>query len=320
MIFYYKRCLYSTNIAKHLTNKSRIMAKKLLGVFLALLISWGLDAHAQGTISGKVVASSNGQPVSGASVLIKGKTTGASTSPEGVFTIAAKVGDVLVVSGVGIQTYEYEVKRPGMQLISVEVETTQLNEVVVTALGIKKDRKKLGYAIQDIKGDALTTARETNVVNQLAGKIAGVTVVGSPSGVGGSSRVTIRGERSVDLNKNQPLYVIDGVPISNSITGANGRNNMEVDFGNGAGFVNPDDIESISVLKGPAASALYGSRAANGVIVIKTKSGARSKGIGVEVSSNFTAQNPLVLPEYQTVYGQGCVCQRGRCRLDRWNG
>lgn len=281
------------------------MTRKLFGLFISLLLSWALDVHAQGTISGKVVAASNNQPVSGASVLLKGKTSGASTNPEGVFSIAAKVGDVLVVSGVGIQTYEHVIKQGGLQLISVEVEATQLNEVVVTALGIKKERKKLGYAIQDIKGEALTTARETNVVNQLAGKIAGVTVVGSPSGVGGSSRVTIRGERSVDLNKNQPLYVIDGVPISNSITGGSGRNNLDVDFGNGAGFINPDDIESISVLKGPAASALYGSRAANGVILIKTKTGARSKGIGVEVSSNVTMQNPLVLPKYQTVYGQG---------------
>jgi TonB-linked SusC/RagA family outer membrane protein len=139
----------------------------------------------------------------------------------------------------------------------------------------------------------------------LAGKVAGVTVVGSNSGVGGSARVTIRGERSVDLNKNQPLYVVDGVPISNAVVGSNGRNNLEVDFGNGAGFINPDDIESMSVLKGASASALYGSRAANGVIVIKTKSGSRSKGIGVEVSSNYVASTPLKLPEYQTKYGQG---------------
>jgi TonB-linked SusC/RagA family outer membrane protein len=180
-----------------------------------------------------------------------------------------------------------------------------MNEVVVTALGIRKETKRLGYAIQEIKGDALTTARETNVVNQLAGKIAGVTVVGSPSGIGGSARVTIRGERSVDLNKNQPLYVVDGVPITNGLTGGSGRNNLEVDFGNGAGFINPDDIESLTVLKGPAASALYGSRAANGVILIKTKSGKSGKGIGVEVGSNITLETPLKLPEYQNKYGQG---------------
>ncbi|MFN7280628.1 MAG: SusC/RagA family TonB-linked outer membrane protein, partial [bacterium] len=200
---------------------------------------------------------------------------------------------------------EYTISNEGLQTIRVETQEGRLEEVVVTALGIRKDRKKLGYAIQDIKGDALTSARETNVVNQLAGKVAGVTVVGSNSGIGGSARVTIRGERSVDMNKNQPLYVVDGVPISNSVTGSNGRNNLEVDYGNGAGFVNPEDIESISVLKGPADSALYGSRAANGVIMIKTKSGARSKGMGVEINSNYTLQSALKLPEYQTVYGQG---------------
>lgn len=254
---------------------------------------------------GKVIAASNNQPVSGASVILKGKSKGVSTNVDGVFNIEASMGDVLLVSGVGVKNLEHTITGTGIQVIVVDAEISELNEVVVTALGIKKDRKKLGYAIQDIKGEALTVARETNVVNQLAGKVAGVTVVGSNSGVGGSARVTIRGERSVDLNKNQPLYVIDGVPISNAIVGSNGRGNLEVDYGNGAGFINPDDIESMSVLKGASASALYGSRAANGVIVIKTKSGSRSKGIGVEVSSNYVASTPLKLPKYQTVYGQG---------------
>jgi TonB-linked SusC/RagA family outer membrane protein len=262
-------------------------------------------AFAQKNVIGKVIAASNNQPVSGASVILKGKPKGVSTNVDGVFSIEAAMGDVLLVSGVGVKNQEHMIAGAGLQVIVVEAEISELNEVVVTALGIKKDRKKLGYAIQDIKGEALTVARETNVVNQLAGKVAGVTVVGSNSGVGGSARVTIRGERSVDLNKNQPLYVVDGVPISNAVVGSNGRNNLEVDFGNGAGFINPDDIESISVLKGASASALYGSRAANGVIVIKTKTGSRSKGIGVEVSSNYVASTPLKLPEYQTTYGQG---------------
>jgi len=275
-------------------------------LFTLLLTIFSVQfTYAQKGISGKVLSASTNQPVAGASVMVKGKSIGASTSVDGIFTIEAKQGDVLVISGVGIQSKEHTINDNGYQYINVEVEAGQLNEVVVTALGIRKDKRKLGYALQDIKGDALTVARETNVVNQLAGKVAGVTVVGSNSGVGGSSRVTIRGERSVDLNKNQPLYVIDGVPISNAVVGSNGRNNLEVDFGNGAGFINPDDIESISVLKGASASALYGSRAANGVIVIKTKSGSKSKGIGVEVSSNYVASTPLKLPEYQTTYGQG---------------
>jgi TonB-linked SusC/RagA family outer membrane protein len=269
---------------------------------LALMCQYAL---AQKGINGRVVSASNNQPISGASILIKGKTIGVSTNVDGMFSINANQGDILIISGVGVKNTEFTVTGSGPLFISVDVDASELNEVVVTALGIRKDRKKLGYAIQDVKGDALTVARESNVVNQLAGKVAGVTVVGSNSGVGGSARVTIRGERSVDLNKNQPLYVVDGVPISNAVVGSNGRSNLEVDFGNGAGFVNPDDIESISVLKGASASALYGSRAANGVIVIKTKSGSRSKGIGVEVSSNYVASTALKLPEYQTVYGQG---------------
>ena len=274
----------------------------LLPIFIGIFMQ---SVVAQTTLRGRILSSENGQPVSGISVVLKGSVSGTSTTPDGSFAIKAKKGDVLVLSGVGIKGLEYTITDDGLQTIRVETQEGRLEEVVVTALGIRKDRKKLGYAIQDIKGDALTSARETNVVNQLAGKVAGVTVVGSNSGIGGSARVTIRGERSVDMNKNQPLYVVDGVPISNSVTGSNGRSNLEVDFGNGAGFVNPDDIESISVLKGPAASALYGSRAANGVIMIKTKSGARAKGMGVEINSNYTLQSALKLPEYQTVYGQG---------------
>ena len=282
------------------------MRKTFLHFLLLVVVTLSSSnlLFAQKGISGKIVGVSNNQAVSGASVLVKGKNIGASTSVDGNFSIDAKQGDILVITGIGVKAKEHVVTT-GFQLISVDVETADLNEVVVTALGIRKDKRKLGYALQEVKGDALTVARETNVVNQLAGKVAGVTVVGSNSGVGGSSRVTIRGERSVDLNKNQPLYVIDGVPISNAVVGSNGRNNLEVDFGNGAGFINPDDIETISVLKGASASALYGSRAANGVIVIKTKSGSRSKGIGVEVSSNYVVSNPLKLPKYQTVYGQG---------------
>jgi TonB-linked SusC/RagA family outer membrane protein len=280
------------------TSIKSLLLPMMIGLFMQSVV-------AQTTLRGRVLSSDNGQPVSGISVVVKGGTGGTSTTPDGSFGIKAKKGDVIVLSGVGIKMMEYTITDDGLQTIRVETEAGRLEEVVVTALGIRKDRKKLGYAIQDIKGDALTSARETNVVNQLAGKVAGVTVVGSNSGIGGSARVTIRGERSVDMNKNQPLYVVDGVPISNSVTGSNGRNNLEVDYGNGAGFVNPDDIESISVLKGPAASALYGSRAANGVIMIKTKSGARSKGMGVEINSNYTLQSALKLPEYQTVYGQG---------------
>jgi TonB-linked SusC/RagA family outer membrane protein len=267
-----------------------------------ILIISSLFAFSQNRVTGRIVSADN-QPVPFATISVKGTDTQVSSNENGTFNIDAKNTDMLIISNVGYSTMEVRAENAG--IIRLAQTTNDLNEVVVTALGIKKEKKKLGYAIQEVKGDELTIARESNVVNQLAGKVAGVTVVGSPSGIGGSARVTIRGERSVDLNKNQPLYVIDGVPVSNSITGGAGRNNLEVDFGNGAGFINPDDVESMSVLKGPAASALYGSRAANGVILIKTKSGKRSKGIGVEVNSNYTMENALKLPKYQTKYGQG---------------
>jgi TonB-linked SusC/RagA family outer membrane protein len=262
------------------------------------------SAFAQNSFKGKVSDAATGNAVAGATItVVKTKAT-TTTDGTGSFTVNATIGDQIIVSSVGFSNKTLTIV-DGALLIQLTAKTEVLDEVVVTALGIKREKKKLGYASQELKGENLTVARETNVVSQLAGKIAGVTVVGGNSGIGGSARVTIRGERSVDLNKNQPLYVIDGVPISNSIVGANGRGNMEVDFGNGAGFVNPDDVESINVLKGPAASALYGSRAANGVIVIKTKSGKSSKGLGVELNSNVTLENALKLPEFQNVYGQG---------------
>jgi TonB-linked SusC/RagA family outer membrane protein len=277
----------------------------VLGAILLLCLSLtSRHASAQATeVKGKIT-DQNQQPLQG--VTIKVLSSGAVTASDakGEFGVQASKGDRLEMSYVGFVT---EVIPVTSDFVEIDLSPTpsELNAVVVTALGIRKEKKKLGYAIQDIKGEDLTVARETNVVNQLAGKIAGVTVVGSNSGIGGSARVTIRGERSVDLNKNQPLYVIDGVPVSNAITGANGRGNLEVDFGNGAGFINPDDIESMSVLKGPAASALYGSRAANGVILIKSKSGRRAKGVGVEFNTNATYETPLKLPQYQTKYGQG---------------
>lgn len=257
------------------------------------------------TVKGRIVNES-GEPVAGVSIVIKGTTHGTTTNESGDFTLTNTDDQAtLVITATNIERTEWQLNGKTALFISVRSAVNPLSEIAITALGVRREKKRLGYAIQDIKGEDLTVARETNVVNQLAGKVSGVTVVGSPSGIGGSARVSIRGERSLDLNKNQPLYVVDGIPISNAITGGSGRGNLEVDFGNGAGFINPDDIESMSVLKGPAAAALYGSRAANGVILIKTKSGRKQRGIGVEFNSNYTLQSALKLPDYQTVYGQG---------------
>jgi len=273
-------------------------------VFTILSITISTVVVGQTLVKGKVVSGEGNLPLSGAIITVKNSKKSVTSDAKGEFSIQANNGDVLEVRSLGYNTAEQKFSG-GSISFTLTALSNELNEVVVTALGIKKEKKKLGYAIQEVKGEDLTVARETNVVNQLSGKVAGVTVIASPSGVGGSSRVTIRGERSLDLNKNQPLFVVDGVPISNSVSGASGRGNLEIDFGNGAGFINPDDIESMSVLKGPAASALYGSRAANGVILIKTKAGKKQKGLGIEFSTNTTFETPLKLPKYQTVYGQG---------------
>lgn len=271
-------------------------------------------------VKGKVIDATTQKPIVGASVSVAKSSKGTSTNAEGEFTIAAAKASQVTISSIGYESQSISANDTYVT-ITLNQSASLVNEVVVTALGIKKDKKKLGYALQEVKGDELTVARESNVASQLAGKVAGVTVVNSNSGIGGSARVSIRGERSVDLNKNQPLYVIDGVPVSNAIAGGSGRGNLEVDFGNGAGFINPDDIESISVLKGPAASALYGSRAANGVILIKSKSGkSGKKGIGVEVNSNLTFENALKLPVYQKVYGQGAGDGRPFAFFDGANG
>jgi TonB-linked SusC/RagA family outer membrane protein len=279
----------------------------LLTGLLTTLISLWQPAFAQSvTLTGVVRSADSNEPLPGVNVVIKGSSSGTTTRADGGYTLNVPGPNAtLTFSFIGYETQEVVVGNRTTLNVTLKNDALALSEVVVTALGIQREKKALGYATQEIQGTALTIARETNVTNQLAGKVAGVTVVGSPSGIGGSARVTIRGERSVDLNKNQPLYVIDGVPISNGLTGGSGRGNLEVDFGNGASFVNPDDIESINVLKGAAASALYGSRAANGVIVIKTKSGRGTKGIGVEINTNQTFETALRLPDYQTVYGQG---------------
>lgn len=289
-----------------LQTKQPNMLRLLIVFMFSMMLFASRLAMAQVSVSGVVKSGEDQSPIPGVNILVKGTTNGTITDVNGLYNLTVESpNETLVFSFVGFTTQEIAIGGRNSIDVVLATDATELSEIVVTALGVERNKKALGYAVQSVTSENLTTARETNVVNQLAGKIAGVSVIGSPSGVGGSSRVTIRGERSVDLNKNQPLYVIDGVPISNSFVGSSGRSNLEVDFGNGASFVNPDDIESMTVLKGAAAAALYGSRAANGVIVIKTKSGKGTKGIGVEINSNTTFENALRLPEYQNVYGQG---------------
>ncbi len=273
----------------------------LCALVLTFLCVVATDAQ---RISGIVTDAETNEPLPGATIAVQNQARGTVTDAEGKFALDAVPSDVLTVSLVGYTVQTLTVGNASVLNIALS-QGEELKEVIVTALGISREKKSLGYSAQEVKGDDLNKARETNIINTLSGKVAGLTVVGNPSGIGSSSRITIRGERSLNINRNQPLFVVDGVPISNEFRGASGNSYQDADYGNGAGVVNPDDVESITVLKGASAAALYGSRANNGVILITTKSGKNTKGIGVSVNSTFTVENVLRLPDYQNVYGQG---------------
>lgn len=258
-------------------------------------------------ISGRVTDNNN-NPVNGASITIKGTTRGTSTNNRGEFSIEANKGDVLVISSIGYTPTEITVGDDRSLAITLVLNNQQLNEVVVTALGIRKERKSLGYSVTEVKGNELTQAREINVGNSLIGKVAGVNVNSVSGGPGSSTSIIIRGVSSLSGN-NQPLYVINGVPMNNDLSMQNslketqGQYYNSPDLGDGIQNINPDDIESISVLKGSAASALYGSRAKAGVILITTKNGS-GKGT-IEFNSNFVLDQVMDLTDWQYQYGNG---------------
>lgn len=265
------------------------------------------------TIKG-VVSDSAGQPLAGATVEIKGTSVRTSTNTEGVYSITPRkpltTKDAIVVSFTGYQTTQLPFT--GNTNINIELHSAQtvLNEVVVTALGIKREEKSLGYAAQMVSENAVKDAKANNWVNSLSGKVAGLNIQGTGSGPMGSSRITLRGESSLNLDNNQALIVVDGVPVSSRITGTGYNAHLAadnpVDFGSTVLDINPDDIEKITVLKGAGATALYGSRAAGGAIIITTKSGQRKgKGIGVTYNSNISIDQVNRWPDYQFEYGEG---------------
>jgi TonB-linked SusC/RagA family outer membrane protein len=239
----------------------------------------------------------------GVSVIIEGTSKGVETDFDGKYAIKASPGDVLVFRYLGFKTTNITVGTSNTINVILEESGEVLDEIVVTAFGIKREEKALGYSVQSIKGDAMTEARESNLTNAISGKVAGVQVTGTSGSVGASSRIVLRGNSSITGN-NEPLYVVDGLPISNRSFG-NAGSGGGVDLPNGASDLNPDDIESITVLKGPNAAALYGLRAGNGVIVITTKKGDANKRFSISVNTNVTMSNPLLLPDYQNSYGQG---------------
>ncbi|MDQ1143037.1 SusC/RagA family TonB-linked outer membrane protein [Pedobacter agri] len=271
---------------------------KLPAILFLLLLS--PFVRAQNLAISGTVKSSSGETLPGVSIFVKGTKQAVTSNGTGNFSITVAGKSTLVFSYIGFATKEVEVSENNKVLdVVLNDGDNALDEVVVTALGISRQKKSLGYAVQELKGESLTEARESNLVNALAGKVAGVRVTNSQGDMG-SSRVVIRGETSISGN-NQPLFVVDGIPVDNSQLNSAGAR----DYANTISDINPNDIESISVLKGPNAAALYGSRAAAGVIIIKTKSGKSKKGLGVTFNSNGVIESLLTLPKYQDVFGQG---------------
>ena len=253
------------------------------------------------------VQDSKGEAIIGATILVKGqaKGKGTLTDPKGHFTLSGlKVGSELVISCVGYKTQT--VRWTGTPLsITLEDEMTQLSGVVVTALGIRREKKALGYAMQEVKGDQLMAVREPNITNALSGKVSGIQIIKGSSSPGSSSKIVLRGNSSLS-GSNQPLIVVDGVPMDNT-TGATNNDfwNPAADMGNGLSDINAEDIESMTVLKGASAAALYGSRAGNGVIQIITKSGRKNNGLGVTISSSVGVERLFMVPRLQSQFGQG---------------
>ncbi|MGF7073372.1 SusC/RagA family TonB-linked outer membrane protein [Mucilaginibacter sp. 3215] len=254
-------------------------------------------------LTGKVV-DEKGEPLVGVSIRIKGTTTGTQTDANGNFTLDVQPNTVLILSYIGYGTKEVAVG--GKLTITITLTSNNnLNEVVVTALGIKKEEKKLGYAITTVKGDLLDKAKESNVAYSLEGRVAGLSISGVSGGPGSSARILLRGVTSGTAGG--PLFVINGVPMDNTQRGSSGEWGG-ADYGDGISNINPDDVETITVLKGQSASALYGTRASNGVILITTKGGKKNSGFGVEFNTNYQADKVNNTTDFQTTYGQG---QRG---------
>ncbi|MDX1617587.1 MAG: SusC/RagA family TonB-linked outer membrane protein [Balneolaceae bacterium] len=262
------------------------------------------------TVEGVVTTTDADDPLPGVNVTIKGTSRGTTTDADGVFAVDVRSEDaVLVFSFIGYATQEIAVGTETYLEVTLEPGSLQLSDIVVTALGVERREKSLGYSVQEIGTADLNQGRQTNFVNSLQGSVSGAQMATSPGTMGGSSRILLRGINSISGN-NQPLFVVDGVPIDNSNFNAFRTQTGEggaPDYGNAAQDINPNDVASISVLKGPNAAALYGSRAANGAILITTKSGAARDGIGIDISSGVQIEQPYLFPDYQNTYGGGYV-------------
>jgi len=281
------------------------MNKKLFSFLSLLTLFLCQGAMAQQTTVTGTVTDETGMPLPAVNIVEKGTSNGTSSDFDGNFSIQVASSATLVVSSLGYTATEVAVENRSRINITLAEDSQMLDEVVVTALGIKRERKALGYSVQEIKGGDLLEARETNLVNAMSGKVSGLQVIRGSNGPASSSKIVLRGNNSL-TGDNQPLIVVDGVPMDN-FTGGDNESffNPSADLGNGLGDVNPEDIESMTVLKGASAAALYGSRAGNGVILITTKTGTNRKGLGITFSTSTGFQNIFMNPEFQNSFGQG---------------
>src|SRR6185437_6737799 len=267
------------------------------------------------TISGTVVSSDN-VPIPGASVIVKGKKAGTQTNGDGNFSIEANRSDVLVISAVGYTTQNIKVGTSSTISVTLERGNGELQAVVVTALGIKKEQKSLGYSVTQLNANELMKNKNTNVINSLAGKVPGVNVTQFSGAPGAGATITLRGGTSTSEGRqNQPLFVVDGIIYDNSTTvtgntGTDGLSRSNTTYSDRIMDINPEDIESLSVLKGAAAAALYGSRAADGVVLITTKKGAEGS-VQVSVASKVSSSWADKLPQIQTEFGNGIYSNNG---------
>ncbi|WP_179333552.1 SusC/RagA family TonB-linked outer membrane protein [Winogradskyella costae] len=276
-------------------------------IYLCLLLCFCFFSNAQITITGTITDASSKTPLPFVNIT-SNSGRGTTSSDDGTYTIVANsTTDKLTYSFLGFKTQTIEVANQTIINIELQEDSAALDEVVITALGLERDTKELGYAVQAISSKKLTEVKTVNFLDNLQGKLAGVTVTQGATGVGSSSKITIRGEAS--FSNNNPLFVVDGVPINNetvfNFTNEAAAGFQEIDFGNGGMEVNADDIGSVTVLKGPSAAALYGTRASNGVIVIETKNGKNKRGLGISFNSSLFVDTAFRLPGFQNSYGQG---------------
>lgn len=278
------------------------MRKNLMTLWLCLLLFAGIASGQTRMVSGLVISADDNQPIPGASVFVDGTSIGTVTDAEGHYSLNVRQGKVLRITFFGMKDVFVDITGKDIVNVTMESDALGLDEVVVTASGMTRQEKTLGYASTTVRADQLNKGHATDALSGLAGKVAGMQI-SSSGGTGTSQKVIVRGYSSLS-GSNQPLYVVDGVPVTNVTMGSQGLNNS-IDFGNSAADINPEDISSVTVLKGASATALYGSRAANGVIVITTKKGAQNESVKVTYDGAFTAQTVLRIPQLQNKFGQG---------------